>query len=59
MTYLIDDPLTVEDLEKDAENESIEELTDREDNPPKVIDEDTDGPVAGTPGHPGIDEDTG
>ena len=24
-----------------------------------IIDQDVDGPIAGTPGHPGIDEDTG
>ena len=40
----------------DADVTSLEEIREPEDE--GVFDQDSDNPPAGTPGHPGIDEDT-
>lgn len=50
------------DQEEDEEEIDIENFTEEtiEENPPlknDVFDEDSDNPPAGTPGHPGFDED--
>ena len=44
------------DVFDDPDVTSLEELREPEDN--GIFDQDADNPPAGTPGHPGIDEDT-